>query len=168
VDANVALPVKMGTSWVWEALALGKLGFVEEAELKEFDWNAQHQTYGTPLIAILLGKLCKKGDSDSDSDSADEDNILIDFVTNNQAQKQARLDLLKLAIQRGADPNMKAPPSFLMHPPMVEDRRCRCTGVKDTDHHFQRLFSLFRGREMHRDVRAHGERSRLEGRVRIP
>lgn len=102
----------MGTSWVWEALALGKLGFVEEAELKEFDWNAQHQTYGTPLIAILLGKLCKKGDSDSDSDSADEDNILIDFVTNNQAQKQARLDLLKLAIQRGADPNMKAPPSF--------------------------------------------------------
>lgn len=102
----------MGTSWVWEALALGKLGFVEEAELREFDWNAQHQTYGTPLIAILLGKLCKKGDSDSDSDSADEDNILIDFVTNNQAQKQARLDLLKLAIQRGADPNVKAPASF--------------------------------------------------------
>jgi len=102
----------MSTSWVWEALALGKLGFVEEAELREFDWNAQHQTYGTPLIAILLGKLCKKGDSDSDSDSADEDNILIDFVTNNQAQKQARLDLLKLAIQRGADPNVKAPASF--------------------------------------------------------
>mmetsp|Transcript_28749 Transcript_28749/g.66976 ORF Transcript_28749/g.66976 Transcript_28749/m.66976 type:complete len:397 (+) Transcript_28749:112-1302(+) len=102
----------MGTSWVWEALALGKLGFIEEAELREFDWNAQHQTYGTPLIAILLGKLCKKGDSDSDSDSADEDNILIDFVTNNQAQKQARLDLLKLAVQRGADPNVKAPASF--------------------------------------------------------
>mmetsp|Transcript_150592 Transcript_150592/g.419733 ORF Transcript_150592/g.419733 Transcript_150592/m.419733 type:complete len:391 (+) Transcript_150592:99-1271(+) len=102
----------MGTSWVWEALALGKLGFIEEAELREFDWNAQHQTYGTPLIAILLGKLCKKGDSDSDSDSADEDNILIDFVTNNQAQKQARLDLLKLAVQRGADPNIKAPASF--------------------------------------------------------
>jgi len=101
----------MGTSWVWEALALGKLGFIEEAELREFDWNAQHQTYGTPLIAILLGKLCKKGDSDSDSDS-DDDSILIDFVTNNQAQKQARLDLLKLAVQRGADPNVKAPASF--------------------------------------------------------
>mmetsp|Transcript_57311 Transcript_57311/g.114836 ORF Transcript_57311/g.114836 Transcript_57311/m.114836 type:complete len:396 (-) Transcript_57311:61-1248(-) len=102
----------MGTSWVWESLALGKLGFIDVAELRDFDWNAQHQTYGTPLIAILLGKLCKKGDSDSDSDSADEDNILIDFVTNNQAQKQARLDLLKLAVQRGADPNVKAPQSF--------------------------------------------------------
>lgn len=91
---------------------MGKLGFIDVAELRDFDWNAQHQTYGTPLIAILLGKLCKKGDSDSDSDSADEDNILIDFVTNNQAQKQARLDLLKLAVQRGADPNVKAPQSF--------------------------------------------------------
>lgn len=90
----------MDNGWIWSALALGKLDLIKNAQLGQFDWNEQHVDLGTPLIAIVMGKSLP---------TAANEGILRDFMTSTQEEKAARLELIKLAISRGADPHVRAP-----------------------------------------------------------
>ena len=81
-----------GSDWIWDLLALGEANLLVDAHLGNFDWNGTHHDYGTPLVAVIFGKL---------------DRPCGDLVCSTEAQAQERLRLLKWVFERGSDPNMK-------------------------------------------------------------
>lgn len=80
--------------WLWTALAAGSADLVERNEAgQDFDWNGSSKTYGTPLMAAVF------------SGPRTSDRGCTDFVTDNEAQFQGRLRLIRwMIMEKGADP----------------------------------------------------------------
>lgn len=97
----------MDDSWIWSALALGKLDLIKDADLGQFDWNAQHAHYGTPLIAIVMGKSLPVASGGSSTETSMR---VSDFISSTAREKESRLELMKIALASGGNPNVRAPP----------------------------------------------------------
>jgi len=93
--------------WIWEALAMGKEKALQGVDMSNFDWRGLHPDFGSPLHAVLFGKIHDDG-SESDGSTAINDGFG-DLIGDDFAEKQSRLALLRLAMERGADPNAAAP-----------------------------------------------------------
>jgi len=86
---------------IWEALAMGKEKAVNNMDTSAFDWRSSHSDFGSPLHAILFGKIR------DDKDDCNEG--FGNFIIDNIPAKQARLALLRMAMENDADPYMAAP-----------------------------------------------------------
>jgi len=80
--------------WLWTALATGNADLVEKNDPgPDFDWNSSSKTYGTPLMAVIF------------SGPRTSDRGCTDFVTDNEAQFQNRLRLIRwMIMEKGTDP----------------------------------------------------------------
>jgi len=108
----------MAWNVAFEALAMGEEQLVKTMDLSCFNWCSVHSKFGTPLHAVLFGKICCQGDAaDEDeecSEEHDEDDHkysdgYFDIVDACGDEVEARLNLLQFAIQRGANPHLPAP-----------------------------------------------------------
>lgn len=88
----------MDSDWIWEALALGEESLLKDADIDYFDWNSSHEKYGTPLIALIVGKATG--------------HEVYDFATGTPEKLTERLNLMRLVLQKGASPHAKPPPQF--------------------------------------------------------
>mmetsp|Transcript_53047 Transcript_53047/g.150172 ORF Transcript_53047/g.150172 Transcript_53047/m.150172 type:complete len:381 (-) Transcript_53047:36-1178(-) len=86
------------SDWIWEALALGEESLLKDADIDYFDWNGTHEKYGTPLIALVVGKATGQE--------------VYDFATGTPEKLNERLNLMKLVLGKGASPHAKPPPQF--------------------------------------------------------
>uniref|UniRef100_A0A7S0BCB0 BTB domain-containing protein n=1 Tax=Pyrodinium bahamense TaxID=73915 RepID=A0A7S0BCB0_9DINO len=86
------------SDWIWEALALGEESLLKDADIDYFDWNGTHEKYGTPLIALVVGKATGQE--------------VYDFATGTPEKLTERLNLMKLVLGKGASPHAKPPPQF--------------------------------------------------------
>lgn len=86
------------SDWIWEALALGEESLLKDADIDYFDWNGTHEKYGTPLIALVVGKATGQE--------------VYDFATGTPEKLMERLNLMKLVLSKGASPHAKPPPQF--------------------------------------------------------
>jgi len=89
----------MDSDWIWEALALGEELLIQSQDIDHFDWVGTHDTYGTPLLAVLLGKWDTPNERYRDGVVAPQ-------------SREGRLKLLKFLLDQGANPNGKIPPSI--------------------------------------------------------
>lgn len=88
----------MDSDWIWEALALGEESLLKDADIDYFDWNSAHEKYGTPLIALIVGKATG--------------HEVYDFATGTPEKLTERLNLMRLVLHKGASPHAKPPPQF--------------------------------------------------------
>jgi len=95
------------TRCIWEALAMGEERAVKNMDLSAFDWHSSHDTFGSPLHAILFGKLIVSHDEESDTNELN--NGFDDLINADHAERNARLELLRFAMRSGADPHIVAP-----------------------------------------------------------
>jgi len=95
---GVAACMERDSDWIWEALALGEESLLKDADIDYFDWNGTHEKYGTPLIALVVGKATGQE--------------VYDFATGTPEKLTERLNLMKLVLGRGASPHAKPPPQF--------------------------------------------------------
>mmetsp|Transcript_52773 Transcript_52773/g.153487 ORF Transcript_52773/g.153487 Transcript_52773/m.153487 type:complete len:367 (+) Transcript_52773:167-1267(+) len=86
------------SDWIWEALALGEESLLKDADIDYFDWNGTHEKYGTPLIALVVGKATGQE--------------VYDFATGTPEKLTERLNLMRLVLGKGASPHAKPPPQF--------------------------------------------------------
>mmetsp|Transcript_38576 Transcript_38576/g.120038 ORF Transcript_38576/g.120038 Transcript_38576/m.120038 type:complete len:383 (+) Transcript_38576:103-1251(+) len=86
------------SDWIWEALALGEESLLKDADIDYFDWNGTHEKYGTPLIALVVGKATGQE--------------VYDFATGTPEKLTERLCLMRLVLGKGASPHAKPPPQF--------------------------------------------------------
>lgn len=86
------------SDWIWEALALGEESLLKDADIDYFDWNGTHEKYGTPLIALVVGKATGQE--------------VYDFATGTPEKLMERLNLMKLVLSKGASPHAKPPSQF--------------------------------------------------------
>jgi len=91
--SRTAEPAK-NQKWLWTALATGNADLVEKNDPgPDFDWNGSSKTYGTPLMAVIF------------SGPRTSDRGCTDFVTDNEAQFQNRLRLIRwMIMEKGTDP----------------------------------------------------------------
>eukprot|EP00811_Abedinium_folium_P036207 NODE_8938_length_1458_cov_6.129226.p1 GENE.NODE_8938_length_1458_cov_6.129226~~NODE_8938_length_1458_cov_6.129226.p1 ORF type:complete len:379 (-),score=107.47 NODE_8938_length_1458_cov_6.129226:184-1320(-) len=96
--------------WVWEALAMGKERALKGVDTSQFDWRGAHPEFGSPLHAVLFGKIRDDACTESDGSAGNGDGFG-DLIGDDVAEKNSRLALLRLAVERGADPDLAAPAS---------------------------------------------------------
>eukprot|EP00928_Gymnodinium_smaydae_P054062 TRINITY_DN37901_c0_g1_i1.p1 TRINITY_DN37901_c0_g1~~TRINITY_DN37901_c0_g1_i1.p1 ORF type:complete len:430 (-),score=99.22 TRINITY_DN37901_c0_g1_i1:63-1289(-) len=98
---------------VFKALAMGEEDVVRRLDLSFFDWRSTHNDFGTPLHAILFGKISYESADDEEVDKEVEEKYRVheftDIVSADEANRKARLELVRFAIQNGADPHAVAP-----------------------------------------------------------
>jgi len=117
-------PENRWSSCIWVALAMGKDQLVRGLDTSAFNWRGTHQCYGTPLHAILFGKISDDDDSDDGSSDGDPGSAggggtgkkvahdeYGDFIDKGLREKAPRLALLRVAVESGADPYLAAPES---------------------------------------------------------
>lgn len=92
---------------VWEALAMGEERAVKNMDLSAFDWHSAHPVFGSPLHAILFGKLIVSADEESDTNELN--NGFDDLINADYSERKSRLALLRFAMRCGADPHIVAP-----------------------------------------------------------
>merc|ERR1719195_1325129 len=92
---------------VWEALAMGEERAVKNMDLSAFEWHSSHPVFGSPLHAILFGKLIVSADEESDTNELN--NGFDDLINADFAERKSRLQLLRFAMRCGADPHVVAP-----------------------------------------------------------
>jgi len=93
---------------VWEALAMGEEILVRAANTITFNWQSTHPHFGSVVHAILFGRI------DDGQESAEEDIYhYSDIVLANEVGTKQRLNLLKLALEHGASPDIPAPESCI-------------------------------------------------------
>lgn len=90
--------IERDSDWIWEALALGEESLLIDADIEYFDWNGTHEKYGTPLIALVVGK----------ATGAE----VYDFATGSPEKLAERLNIMRLALMKGASPHVKPPLQF--------------------------------------------------------
>lgn len=97
---QIASPDRMerDSDWIWEALALGEESLLKDADIDYFDWNGTHEKYGTPLIALVVGKATGQE--------------VYDFATGTPEKLTERLNLMRLVLVKGASPHAKPPTQF--------------------------------------------------------
>uniref|UniRef100_A0A7S1WNA5 BTB domain-containing protein n=1 Tax=Alexandrium catenella TaxID=2925 RepID=A0A7S1WNA5_ALECA len=100
----------MAQQWIWEALAMGKEKALKGVDTSNFDWRSVHPDFGSPLHAVLFGKIRDDTGTESDGSAANGDGFG-DLIGDDVAEKQSRLALLRMAMERGADPDATAPAS---------------------------------------------------------
>mmetsp|Transcript_99105 Transcript_99105/g.275961 ORF Transcript_99105/g.275961 Transcript_99105/m.275961 type:complete len:389 (-) Transcript_99105:120-1286(-) len=92
---------------IWEALAMGEERAVKNMDLGAFDWHSPHPVFGSPLHAILFGKLIVSADEESDTNELN--NGFDDLINADYSERKSRLSLLRFAMRCGADPHVVAP-----------------------------------------------------------
>ncbi|CAK9086449.1 unnamed protein product [Durusdinium trenchii] len=94
---------------IWEALAMGEESLVRAAnQVRCFDWQSTDPHFGSVVHAILFGRI------DDGQESAEEDIYhYSDIVLATEAGTKQRLNLLKLALEYGASPDICAPASCI-------------------------------------------------------
>lgn len=86
---------------------MGEERAVKNMDLGSFDWHAAHPVFGSPLHAILFGKLIVSADEESDTNELN--NGFDDLINADYAERKSRLSLLRFAMRCGADPHVVAP-----------------------------------------------------------
>merc|ERR1719245_23619 len=76
-------------------------------DLSSFEWHSSHAMYGSPLHAILFGKLIVSADEESDTNELN--NGFDDLINADYSERKSRLALLRFAMRCGADPHIVAP-----------------------------------------------------------
>jgi len=99
----------MAQHWIWEALAMGEARALQGADTSSFQWRDMHQDFGSPLHAILFGKISNATGNDA-SDSVDHVRFG-SLISSDSQRRRSRLSLLRMAMESGADPDIPAPPS---------------------------------------------------------
>lgn len=98
---------------VFKALAMGEEEVVRSMDLSFFDWTSTHPDFGTPLHAILFGKISYDEEHEDADKEMEEEKLHVheftDIVSADEACRRARLELLRFAMQHGTDPHMVAP-----------------------------------------------------------
>jgi hypothetical protein len=99
---------------VFKALAMGEEEVVKSMDLSFFDWCSTHPDFGTPLHAILFGKISyeeKEDEEEIDKEMEDKYRVheFTDIVSADEANRKSRLELVRFAIQNGGDPHSVAP-----------------------------------------------------------
>jgi len=96
---------------VFKALAMGEEKVVKSMDLSFFDWESTHSDFGTPLHAILFGKIRheEEGEKGEAEDQNRDCDSFRDIVDADEEEVRARLDLLRFAVQNGANPHAVAP-----------------------------------------------------------
>jgi len=77
----------------------------------QIDWRGLHADFGSPLHAVLFGKIRDDAGTESDESTTNGGDGFGDLIGDDVAEKQSRLLLLRLAMEKGADPNATAPAS---------------------------------------------------------
>lgn len=86
---------------------MGEERAVKNMDLSAFDWHSSHNVFGSPLHAILFGKLIVSADEESDTNELN--NGFDDLINADGAERKSRLSLLRYAMRCGADPHIVAP-----------------------------------------------------------
>jgi len=86
---------------------MGEERAVKNMDLSAFDWHSSHPVFGSPLHAILFGKLIVSADEESDTNELN--NGFDDIINADYAERKSRLALLRFAMRCGADPHIVAP-----------------------------------------------------------
>uniref|UniRef100_A0A7S1S1J6 BTB domain-containing protein n=1 Tax=Alexandrium catenella TaxID=2925 RepID=A0A7S1S1J6_ALECA len=86
---------------------MGEERAVKNMDMSSFDWNSPHPVFGSPLHAILFGKLIVSADEESDTNELN--NGFDDLINADYAERKSRLSLLRFAMKCGADPHVVAP-----------------------------------------------------------
>lgn len=93
---------------VWEALAMGEELLVRATNTASFNWQSTHPHFGSVVHAILFGRI------DDGHEPAEEDIYhYSDIVLATEVGTKQRLNLLKLALEQGASPDLPAPESCI-------------------------------------------------------
>lgn len=93
---------------VWEALAMGEELLVRATNTASFNWQSTHPHFGSVVHAILFGRI------DDGHEPAEEDIYhYSDIVLATEVGIKQRLNLLKLALEQGASPDLPAPESCI-------------------------------------------------------
>jgi len=90
---------------------MGKEKALKGVDTSNFDWRGLHPDFGSPLHAVLFGKIRDDTGTESDESTANGGDGFGDLIGDDVAEKQSRLLLLRLAMEKGADPNATAPTS---------------------------------------------------------
>jgi len=77
---------------------MGKEKVVKNMDTSAFDWTSTHQHFGSPLHAILFGRVSTSGSYP-------------DLISDISKGIRSRLGLLRIAMERGANPYVAAPAS---------------------------------------------------------
>lgn len=86
---------------------MGEERVVKSMDLGAFNWHSPHPCFGSPLHAILFGKLIVSADEESGTNELN--NGYDDLINADNAERRSRLSLLRFAMQCGADPHIVAP-----------------------------------------------------------
>lgn len=89
---------------------MGKESALKGVDTDKFEWRGIHSDFGSPLHAILFGKIRDDASTESEEGTANGDGFG-DLIGDDIREKKARLALLRLAMEKGADPDAPAPPS---------------------------------------------------------
>merc|ERR550525_200178 len=92
---------------IWEALAMGKDLAVEKMDVSAFDWRCTHKDFGSPIHAILFGKIREEREGKLHNGNKAFGNLIVDGALG----KKSRLALLRMAVENGASPYVAAPTS---------------------------------------------------------
>jgi len=90
---------------------MGKEKALKGVDTSNFDWRGLHPDFGSPLHAVLFGKIRDDAGTESDESTANGGDGFGDLIGDDVAEKQSRLLLLRMAMEKGADPNATAPAS---------------------------------------------------------
>lgn len=86
---------------------MGEERAVKNMDLGAFDWHSPHPVFGSPLHAILFGKLIVSAEEESDTNELN--NGFDDLINADYSERKSRLSLLRFAMRCGADPHVVAP-----------------------------------------------------------
>lgn len=90
---------------------MGKEKALKGVDTSNFDWCGLHPDFGSPLHAVLFGKIRDEAGTESSDESTTNGDGFGDLIGDDISEKQARLMLLRLAMDKGADPDAIAPSS---------------------------------------------------------